>query len=967
MIILDAATEYSFLHGFGTVAQWDAACAAQGVEAFGVADYSSTWGHVPFRAFKRKVLYGVKLHVVLELERTPPNDLITLIAKNCDGLAALYRLVGVAESQSYYRPRLTWAQVAEAEGMFKIVNLASIGDYEQMRRTEGIMVAARPVQDHMRHFYGEFPVVAAYAPSFPHTNDRAAWQLAQNVSRGHAKGGFPLLNQEDYRGAMRACGVEPKGEWFDLAARIAAECEYKFPRASLVSVAGSLSSLCASGAQRLGINIERGVYADRLRREMSVIQEKHFENYFLVVGDLVAWAKERMLVGPGRGSSGGSLVCFLLGISAVDPIKSGTLFERFIDISRPDLPDIDMDFPDNRRDEVFVYLRERYGPERVARLGTISEWGPKGAINDTARQVGVPFEASRDMSKAVEGHFVGGELPVSTPLSYLFAENEVLCGYAKRFPDIRLAEQLVGHARHHGVHAAGVVVTQEPTALFGAVNKAGVLAMDMKNAESIGMVKIDVLGLRTLAVIQDCCDLLDMDPAVLQRLDAVAGDPKVWALFNNNRVTGIFQFEGKAVRQLMREIRVDKFDDLCALTSLARPGPLVGGAAATWCSRRNGVVDFDYLHPALEPYTRSTYGAIVYQEQAMQIVRDLGGFDEPMVNKFRRAVGKKDPEALRAMREQFLAGCNTWHQRTPVDDTGDYVGPHIHDKVAAAIWEEMCSFGSYAFNYSHAVAYSMLSYMSAWLKAYHPLEFAVAQLRRCDEDQTKQLLRELADEGYEYVPFDPNISQATWAVTDGKLYGGFDSVRGFGPKSAQLLLAARTAGGADWMDNLTASQRDRITSPNNTPWHSLSYFARTYAALYAAPDDYSCPSLPHGAEAPIIQIAEVPPARTRVKFLGRILQKHSKDLNAPERLARRNGRVFTEDTTFVNILIQDDSGERWATISRGLVARHQWLMDMDLEGKDFFFRADTSNDGRWLFIDTIVDLTGAENERAGQS
>ncbi len=981
MITLGARTDFSFMRGYGTAKQWLERCEEIGVDALAITDYCSTWGHVGFyEAFKKsktKLIYGVQLPVVAVLEKDASHDLVTLLAKNRDGLEAIYRALAVAQEQMYYRPRLTWEQVAKlAKDCFVIVNECSIGRIDHIRKVKGVMVGARPDRDRMVALVrsGDFPVVPCVAPVVPKVEDRALYQLMQAVSNsqrvGEVEGSVhPLMRRTDYEGAMRACGVEPLGEWFDLAARIAGECNVEFPQATKIKIAKDqkaaqklLVDQCFEGAKRLGVLLADGKghateYGKRLERELAVIKEKQFEDYFLFVGELVRWAKERMFVGPGRGSSGGSLLCYLLGITTIDPIKYGTLFERFIDITRPDWPDIDVDFPDVRRDEVYEFLHKRYGKDHVARLGTISEFGGKSAVNDTAKATGVKFDIARELGKVIEGYVVSGQ-QVST-LKTIFEKDKMAKSIVDQYPTLGLAARIEDHARHHGVHAAGVVVTNEPVSSFGAVDKHGTIAMDMKMAEKIGMIKMDVLGLRTLSVIQDVCDQVKIKPSTLYDLDFLKGDKKVWDVFNKDRVTGIFQFEGHAVRQLMKQIKMEQFNDLAALTSLARPGPLSGGAAALWVDRRAGEIKWDYKHPSLKPHTESTFGTIVYQEQAMSIVRDLGGFDEPAVNGFRRAIGKKLPEQLRTYREQFLAGCKTWHERgtmvVPLDRAP------IPDEIAADLWDEMCEFGSYAFNLAHAVAYSMISYMAAHLKAYHPLEFAVANLRNAsDADQGKALLRELAEEGFEYVPFDPQRSAASWSIIDGKIVGGFDSVVGIGPKTAQLLLEKREAGGKKWLDKLTDSQRDKLTRADNTPWHQLTYFQRTYAKLYSDPENYISTVTPVGITPPVYLIKDIPAVKGKYRFLGRIVRKMVKDKNSPEQVAKRSGEKWTKQPYYVSLIFADDTGEIGTTINYLKYDSFKWLLDSPFEGKDFLVKGDNiRGDGgmRWLFIDAIYEIT----------
>lgn len=955
MIHLDAKTDYSFMRGFGTPKQWAERAKEIGTTALGVADYCSTWGHAPMiEAFKDtgvKIIPGVQLPVVEKLDKDPKHALVTLLPMTDAALRVIYDMTTLAFSQLYYRARLTWEQVQEAidADCIGIVNDALISDYAIMEKVRGLYLGARPVKDGFMAMVqeGDMPVVVAPSPRYPSIKERRAYELVQAISSNQRFGelqsdAIHLARESELKSAFRSVGIETKDEWFKEAEAIASACNAKLPKATMPKFKQdkpevSIEFLCTTRANDMGISLaDDGPYARRFAREMSVIKEKNFEDYFLIVADMVRAARAHMLVGPGRGSAGGSLVAYLLGITHVDPLKFGTLFERFIDITRPDWPDIDIDFPDTKREIVFDYLREKYGRGHFARIGTLSEFGGKSALNDTAKATGVPIQVARDIGKWTEGAGQGKVVP----FKIVFDLDETKPALEKH-PSLLMAAEIDGHVRHHGVHAAGCFISNEPVTTYGAL-RDGVIAMDMKDVEKTGLIKMDVLGLKTLSVIQDCCDQIGIDPYSLYELSW--DDQEVFEkVFNADRVTGIFQFEGHAVRTLTKQIKVERFEDLCAITSLARPGPLVGGAADLWVKRRVGNEDFE-IDPLIEPHLRSTYGTIVYQEQAMSIVRHVAGFDEGAVNGFRRAIGKKDPEKLKLYREQFLAGAQA---------------KGMTEEAANDLWDEMANFGSYAFNWSHAVAYSMISYMAAWLKTKHPLEFALSQLRNtADEDQAKHLLRELNEEGYQYVPFSHERSAASWSIIDGKLYGGFDSVRGVGSKTAATLLAKREADPEGWLDKLTDSQRDRITRENCTPWHDLTYFGKKYADVYKDADSFRAPWCPNGIRGPVIRIKDIPDQKGNYAFMGRVVRKVKKDKNSEEELAKRNGKRETRNTFHINLWVQDDGAEIGMTINRFKAGQFEWLLDENLEGRDFLVRGSIIEDGRsWLFVDNIVEAT----------
>jgi len=951
MIHLNAKTDYSFMKGFGSPEQWYERCKEIDATAFGVADLNSTWGHVPFtKVFKDvKLLLGVQIAVVPALTKDQKHGLVTLIAK--DSVAPLYEAMSLAHTQMYYRPRLTWKQLHDLKGHCEvIVNECSLGDFVDFEKLGFGYVGVGPRPGHMIHAIrdGGFQVVAAPSPSYPSIDHRRAFELVGAVSQGIRFGegggdGHHMLRRSELEAVWETVGLGYGEEiWFENALQISELCNATVPMATNIRPRDrtDLRVLAERGAHMRDVDLT-GAYGERLERELNIIEDKAFGDYFRFVADVVAWAKERMFVGPCRGSSGGSLVCYLLGITELDPIKYGTLFERFLDQGRSDWPDIDIDFPDTKRDQVFEYLRETYGPDHVARLGTISKFGGKSAINDTCKAHGIEYNVMRDVGRAAEG--------INVPLSVLWNNMpDDLQPLLDANPLIKEASLIEGHPRHHGVHAAGVCVTNEPVTNFGVLNREGTISMDMKVAESINLLKLDALGLRTLSVIEDCCEQVDVEPARLYELSFE--DDKVFALFNKDQVTGVFQFEGTAVRTLMREVNVENFNDLCALTSLARPGPLVGGAAAKWCERRSGEVDFEYAHPALEAITSETFGTIVYQEQAMEIVRSLGGFDDIEVNGFRRAVGKKDPISLGGYREKFLdSAINKFSQVFPVNKLDpDYEKDSLKygEEKANTLWDEMCDFGSYAFNKSHAVAYSMISYMCAYLKVEFPLEFATAQLRNAlSEDQGKALLRELVVEGYEIIPFDHAKSEADWSIQERKLYGGFTAVKGIGIKTAHTLMEKRLLDPDGWLEDLTPAQRDKILRPFNTPWDDLNRRGKQYASYYEG-------KMPINGK--VLRLDQIPEEKGTYCFIGTLTRRQLRTKTDDE------GKALADKATFLNLFFEDDTGDCGSTINRlKYPLMGAPLMEIpDAEGRDYLVRGTIINDGRkWFFIDKMQELS----------
>ena len=535
MIHLDCKTEYSFMRGYGSVEKWVARAKEIGAPAIGISDWCSTWGHVPFSKSDINVLYGVQVPVVQTLDKEQTHGIITLLAKR--DVKVLYDIVTLAHEQTYYRPRIKWSQLAGlGDDIALIVNECPLGQLANIDKLGFGSIAISPVRSVLHRVIEEFSCIATGGPVYPFVEDREGYDLVQAISSGHRIGedspvGYHMLSRQEYEAALLDQGIDVRQGWFDNAEGIVASCNAQIPRASLIHVEGDILELAKQNAKRLGIDLN-GPYGDRLQHEVSIIREKNFESYFLFVSDLVNWAKDRMLVGPGRGSAGGSLLCFLLGITDVDPLVHGTLFERFLDPTRSDYPDIDVDFPDNKRELVFTYLGEKYGKDRVARLGTISRFGGKSAITDAGKAFGMSLSIIRDINKLWDA---GNDY-----LAPFFAQlsKDLL----EKHPYIVKASLLEDVPRHSGVHAAGVCITSEPISNFGPIDRNGTIALDLHTAESVGLIKMDALGLRTLAVLD----------AVGHPMPKTFDDPKVWEIFNNDKVTGVFQFEGQAVRGLDR-------------------------------------------------------------------------------------------------------------------------------------------------------------------------------------------------------------------------------------------------------------------------------------------------------------------------------------------------------------------------------------------------------------------------------
>ena len=486
-----------------------------------------------------------------------------------------------------------------------------------------------------------------------------------------------------------------------------------------------LRELTEKGLERLQ-KASDPIYIDRINEELSIIASKNFASYFLVVGDMINWAKDNGIkVGPGRGSAAGSLVCYALGITDVDPIKYDLLFFRFINPDRNDFPDIDTDFEDRRRKEVKEYLKKKF--KHVASISTFTYFKDKGVIRDAARVFMVPLQEVNRATKQIDTF----EDFLSSPNTKEFRD---------KYPEVVwLADKLRGRIRSVGVHAAGVVVAKDDLRKYAPVESRAdasdsvsgripVVAYDMDSVADIGLIKLDALGLKTLSVISDTLkSIKDRTSKDIDLSKLTLDDPKVYQMLSEGYTKGVFQAEATPYTNLLMKMGVDKFEDLAASNALVRPGAM-NTVGAAYINRKHGREAVDFTHLIMKPFTENTYGVIIYQEQVMQACVYLGGMSWSEADKVRKIIGKKkDAKEFDQFKDKFITGASV----------------HISEKKAEALWHDFEAHAGYSFNRSHAVAYSMLSYYTAWLKTYYPLEFMFSILKNeNDKDARTEYLIE---------------------------------------------------------------------------------------------------------------------------------------------------------------------------------------------------------------------------------
>jgi len=490
-----------------------------------------------------------------------------------------------------------------------------------------------------------------------------------------------------------------------------------------------LSEMAFQGLERLRLTdgwLGNDVYEQRLMEELEVIRNKSFASYFLVVADMINWAKENnIMVGPGRGSAAGSLVCYTLGITDVDPIEYDLLFFRFINPERNDFPDIDTDFEDRRRKEVKDYLKKKF--KHVASISTYTYFKDKGVVRDAARVFMVPLS---DVNRAMKS--------IDTFEDFVDSPNTK--EFRSKYPEVLwLADRLRGRIRSVGVHAAGVVVAKDDLRKYAPVESRAdasdlvsgripVVAYDMDTVADIGLIKLDALGLKTLSVISDTlASIKNRSGKDINLSELTLDDPDVYKILSEGYTKGVFQAEATPYTNLLIKMGVDKFEDLAASNALVRPGAM-NTVGASYIKRKHGNEAVKFIHPIMKPFTENTYGVIIYQEQVMQACVHLGGMTWSEADKVRKIIGKKkDAKEFDQFKDRFIDGASK----------------HISKKQAETLWQTFEAHAGYSFNRSHAVAYSMLSYYTAWLKSYYPLEFMFSILKNeNDKDKRTEYLIE---------------------------------------------------------------------------------------------------------------------------------------------------------------------------------------------------------------------------------
>lgn len=560
-----------------------------------------------------------------------------------------------------------------------------------------------------------------------------------------------------------------------------------------------LRELCRQGLHdRYGANPSKDA-VDRLERELDIICRMGFAGYFLIVWDFVRFAQEKGIPASARGSACGAIVSYVLQLSPVDPLEFDLLFERFLDPSRSEAPDIDIDFCQERREEVISYVRRKYGEESVAQIATFGTMAARAAVKDVGRVMGLPLSRVIQITEMIPK-------TLGITLDEALAQNPDLRAEYEKDQDVKqllnIARRLEGTNRNAGTHAAGVVISNGPLTDYvplqrverkgeGVTRADGEVAVTtqwvMGDLEKVGLLKMDFLGLRTLTVLNNACRLLEKTREIKLDLAKIPlNDPKTYALLQRGDAKGVFQFESDGIRELLKRMKPDNIRDLIACNALYRPGPLGGGMVDDYVNRKHGRQKASYPHPLVEEILAETHGVMVYQEQVMRILNRLGDIELSSAYACIKAISKKKKEIIDQRQAEFITGA----KKRGVDET-----------TSREIFGLIIHFGGYGFNKSHSAAYALLGYQTAYLKAHYPAEFMAALLSSEIEDGNKRdiMVQHIEDTrrmGVEVCPPDVNQGEEDFAVVDSRILFGLTAIKGVGRGAASEIVRVRRDGGS---------------------------------------------------------------------------------------------------------------------------------------------------------------------------
>lgn len=834
-------SEYSLLDGAARLKDLVKSAAAMGMTSLALTDHGVMYGVVDFYKLCKEYgihpILGCEVYVATRgrLDKTPHVDSsqyhLLLLAENEAGYKNLLKLVSAAHLDGfYYKPRVDKKLLAEhSEGLIamsaclagEIPAALMAGDRKKaveaaesyleifgrgnffLEMMDHGLPEQRPVNAAMRELSRELgiPLVATNDLHYVRREDASVQDALLCIQTGKTlkeENRMRFNAQEFYlKSAAEMAEVFPDDpDALRQTLEIAGRCnvdfdfnhlylpEYQVPEGE--NLDSYLVKLCEEGMNRRFPEGIATAARERLDYELQVLRQMGFAGYFLIVQDFINWARQQGIpVGPGRGSAAGSLVSYALGITDLDPLRYGLIFERFLNPERISMPDIDIDFCYERRSEVIDYVVGKYGADHVSQIITFGTMLARGAIRDVGRVLNIPLGEVDRIAKLVPeelGITLDRALETSPDLKRLYDED----AQVRQLVD--LARALEGMPRHASTHAAGVVITRDPLTDYLPLQRTGDVVttqFPMETVEGIGLLKMDFLGLRTLTVIGDTLRIIEETLHVRLDLDRLPlDDQATYEMLATGETVGVFQLESSGMRHILRNLKPQRFEDMIPLIALYRPGPLKSGMVDDFISRKNGQTMVEYPHPVCESILSETYGVILYQEQVMQISSDLAGFSMAKADTLRKAMGKKKPEVIAKMRESFVQGASE---------------RQVDPKTGKAIFDLMENFAGYGFNKSHSAAYALIAYQTAYFKANYPVALLAALLTsvRGNSDKVSYYIQECRRLNIEVLPPDVNESLTNFTVVgESRIRFGLGAVKNVGELAVAAIIEARRAGGA---------------------------------------------------------------------------------------------------------------------------------------------------------------------------
>lgn len=887
---LHVHTEYSLLDGSCKIGELVNRAKELGMENLAITDHGNMYGVIDFYRAARTVginpVIGCEVYVApgsrFDREATKGEERynhLVLLAENDQGYSNLMKIVSRGFTEGfYYKPRVDMEILEKYhEGIIALsACLAGIvasnlrhGQYEKAKE-EALRLAKVFGKD---HFYLELQdhgipeqksvnqgllrmsqetgieLVATNDVHYINAEDAEAHDIllciqtqkkVTDTDRMRYEGGQYFLKSEEEMLGLFPYAKEAVQNTAKIASRCHVEIEfgkYKLPQYDVPEGYNAweyLNHLCEEGLKKRYPDPSQEL-RERLEYELDTIKTMGFIDYFLIVWDFIKYGKDHGIsVGPGRGSAAGSIVAYCLGITDIDPIRFDLLFERFLNPERVTMPDIDVDFCYERRQEVIDYVTRKYGEERVVQIVTFGTLAARGVIRDVGRVLDLPYAYVDTVAKAIPmelGITIDKALVMNPELKQLYETDE----QAKNLID--MGRRLEGLPRHTSVHAAGVVISPKAVDEFVPLSKGAdgnvTTQYTMTTLEELGLLKMDFLGLRTLTVIQNAAQMAGLSDEDMLQIDY--NDKNVLEMISSGKTEGIFQLESAGMKQFMKELKPENLEDIIAGISLYRPGPM--DFIPKYIEGKNNKGSITYDCPQLEPILAPTYGCIVYQEQVMQIVRNLAGYSFGRSDLVRRAMSKKKAKVMEAERKNFVYG-------NEEEAVKGCIANGIPEETANKIYNEMIDFAKYAFNKSHAAAYAVVAYQTAWLKYYHPIEFMAALLTSVKDNVNKVVSYTMncRKMGIDILPPDVNEGYSAFSVSDGKIRYGMSAIKGVGNSVIESIVTEREQGGKylsmqDFMTRLSSKEVNKHTIENfikSGAFDSLEGTRKQKMAVYQA-------------------------------------------------------------------------------------------------------------------------------------